>query len=309
MKKFTRATTEAERDSYNRFLSRQVVTPFYYERLMYLRCTMSLKYILSRKNPYLLKAKNISSPDELVRSVVDAFMFSQEETMFGNRLEGFAIHISDMLFGGFKSEFPSADLEFERDGVYYIVGIKSGTNWGNADQISRMKDNFKEARRYLREEAGMDKEIIAVNGCIYGKDASPFKENRTDADKSYYKLAGQDFWEFISGDAELYREIIKPIEREASARDEEFKSAFTGKVNNMVKEFSVIFLDADGQIDWLKIVEYISKRGKTDITFPRALKTDECEKYEAQKKVERQQVKEEKERKKEMKKKMEDVSA
>jgi site-specific DNA-methyltransferase (cytosine-N4-specific) len=290
-------------DYYN-FLAERVVTPFYYERLMYLRCNMSLKYILSRKNPYLLKAKNISSPDELVRSVVDSFMFSQEETMFGNKLEAFAVYVSGKLFGGFKSELPSIDLEFERDGEYFIVGIKSGINWANSDQINRMKDNFKVARKYLSEEKGITKPIVAVNGCIYGKDAKPFKENKTDEDKSYYKFAGQDFWQFVSGDSELYREIIKPIEEEARERDAEFKQTFDGKINNMVKEFSNIFLDADGLIDWLKIVEYISRRGKTEIEFPDVEKTTECREYEVLKKAQAKEAKLEKARKEEMKKKM-----
>ena len=92
-----------------KFLADRVVTPFYYERLMYLRCRMSLPQVFSRKNPYLLKAKNIASPDELVRSVLDAFLSSQEETMFGNRLETFAVHVSERLYGGFKSELPSVD--------------------------------------------------------------------------------------------------------------------------------------------------------------------------------------------------------
>ena len=289
---------------YYNFLAENVVNPFYYERLMYIRCRMSLKYILSRKNPYLLKAKNISSPDELVRSVVDSFMFSQEETMFGNRLEAFAIFVSEKLYGGFKSDLPSIDLEFERDGKYYIVGIKSGINWGNSDQVNRMKDNFKTARRYLTEEKNIGKPIIAVNGCIYGKDAKPFKENKTDDEKSYFKYAGQDFWEFISGDSELYREIIKPIEEKARERDAEFKETFNGKINNMVKEFSNIFLDRAGQIDWIKIVEYISKRGKSEIDFPAAKVTPECKEYEAQKKAERERAKLEKKRKEDFKKKI-----
>ncbi len=294
-------------DYYN-FLAENVVTPFYYERLMYLRCNMSLRYILSRKNPYLLKAKNISSPDELVRSVVDSFMFSQEETMFGNKLESFAVYVSGKLYGGFKSELPSVDLEFERDGKYYIVGIKSGINWANSDQINRMKDNFKAARKYLSEERGITKPIVAVNGCIYGKDAKPFKQNKTDEDKSYCRFAGQDFWEFVSGDSELYREIIKPIEEEARERDAEFKKTFDGKINNMVKEFSIIFLDAAGLIDWVKLVEYISKRGKSEIEFPGVEKTVECKEYEALKKAQREKGKLEKARKEEMKKKMKETS-
>ncbi|HEY0429021.1 MAG TPA: PmeII family type II restriction endonuclease [Pyrinomonadaceae bacterium] len=298
---------EVEKEAYNKFLSKRVVTPFYYERLMYLRCKMSLKYILSRKNPYLLKAKNISSPDELVRSVVDAFMFSQEETMFGNRLEEFAIFVSEKLFDGFKSDLPSVDLEFEREKKYFIVGIKSGTNWGNSDQINRMKDNFKSARKYLLDERKITKEIVAVNGCIYGKDANPFKENGKDKEKSYFKFAGQDFWQFISGDSELYREIIKPIEEEALERDAEFKKTFDGKINNMVKEFSNIFLDAEGQIDWVKIVDYISKRGKSKIEFPVVKKTDECKEYEARKEAEKEELKAEKARKEKMKKKMKEA--
>lgn len=296
-------TSDEQYQDYYRFLAENVVTPFYYERLMYLRCQMSLSKVFSRKNPYLLKAKNITSPDELVRSVVDAFLSSQEETMFGNRLEAFAIYVSSKLYGGFKSELPSVDLEFERNGEYFIVGIKSGTSWGNSDQVNRMKDNFKAARQYLRDGRGITREIIAVNGCIYGKDSKPFKQN-ADPEKSYYKLAGQDFWHFISGDDDLYRAIIKPIAEEARQRDEEFKRTYDGKVNGMVKDFSNIFLDGEGLIDWLKLIDYVSRRGKSDITFTKEKKTEECAEYERRKQEERRRLKEEEQKKAEMKKQM-----
>jgi site-specific DNA-methyltransferase (cytosine-N4-specific) len=44
-----------------------------------------------------------------------------------------------------------------------------------------MLDNFKTARNLLRQR-GVRNEIIAVNGCIYGKDNKPFK-NHEDIDK------------------------------------------------------------------------------------------------------------------------------
>lgn len=295
--------TGAERyQDYYQFLAGNVVTPFYNERLMYLRCFMTLRHVLGSKNPYLLKAKNIASPDVLVRSVVDAFLFAQEETMFGNRLETFAIHVSSRLYGGFKSELPSVDLEFARDGVYYIVGIKSGINWGNSDQVNRMKDNFKAAREYFRER-GETREVVAVNGCIYGKDGRPLKEN-ADPDKTYYKYAGQDFWNFISGDDDMYREIIRPIGEEARTRDAAYQTAYDGKVNGMVKEFSNIFLDDEGQIDWVKLVDYVSRRGKTDIVFPKEAKTPECADYFKRKEAEKKLLKEEKARKEAMRKQM-----
>ena len=256
---------------YYKFLAEHVVTPFYNKRLASLQ-SMALAKILRRKNPYLLKAKNISSPDELVRSIVDAFLSSQEEAIFGNLLEGFAIYVSQKLYGGFKSKRASIDLEFARDGEYFIVGIKSGTNWGNADQIAGMKNNFKAARIALRAEGVKDK-IIAVNGCIYGKDNNPLKDKRRtrvegsrviveeEADKIYCKYAGQDFWRFISGDDALYREIIRPIDAEARERDDTFKKTYNGKINEMALELGNHFLTKDGQIDWLKLVDYVSQRG------------------------------------------------
>lgn len=165
-----------------------------------------------------------------------------------------------------------------------------------------MKDNFKAARNVLRER-GVTKEIVAVNGCIYGKDAKPFKKN-ADAEKSYYKYAGQDFWNFISGDDNLYREIIKPIDEEARTRDEEFKRTYDGKVNGMVKEFSNTFLNDEGLIDWVKLIDYVSKRGKTDIVFSKEKRTDECAEYLKKKAEEKTRQKEEKKKEEEIKRKM-----
>jgi site-specific DNA-methyltransferase (cytosine-N4-specific) len=242
---------------YYDYLAGHVVTPFYNVRLNNLT-ELRLKGVLKRKNPYLLKAKNIELAGDLVKSIIDAFLSSQEETIFGNLLEGFAIYVSKTLYGGFKSELRSVDLEFVRDGVYYIVGIKSGTNWGNSDQLNRMRDNFKTAKLLLRGQG--HSEVVAVNGCIYGKDGRPFKMH-ADPDKQYYKYAGQDFWRFISDDDNLYREIIVPIDKEARQKDEAFKRAYAAKVNEMTQEFTASFMTADNQIDWLSLIDYVSRRG------------------------------------------------
>lgn len=247
-------------DNYQRYyeyLAGHVITPFYENRLNNLN-QLSLRSVLKRKNPYLFKAKNIGLAGELVKSIVDAFLSSQEEGIFGNLMEGFAIYVSKILHNGFKSELKSVDLEFERDDVYYIVGIKSGTNWGNSDQVNKMRDNFKLAKELLRER-GIRQEIVAVNGCIYGKDRVPFKTHQ-DAEKQYYEYAGQDFWNFVSGDDQLYREIIKLIDEEAQQKDETFKRAYAAKINEMTQDFVNEFMTADNQIDWIKLVDYVSKR-------------------------------------------------
>lgn len=110
---------------YYEFLTKHVLEPFYAKRLNTLN-KLTLEGMLHRKNPYLFKAKNIELAGDLVKSVLDAFLSSAEETTFGNLLETFAIYVSSTVDGGFKSKRKSVDLEFQRNGVYYIVGIKSG---------------------------------------------------------------------------------------------------------------------------------------------------------------------------------------
>jgi len=82
----------------------------------------------------------------------------------------------------------------------------------------------------------------------------------TDPDKRYYKYAGQAFWHFVSGDDDLYREIIAPIDKEARRKDETFKKAYAAKVNEMTQDFTNNFMTPDNQIDWFKLTDYVSKR-------------------------------------------------
>src|ERR687895_1478406 len=97
--------TSPYQDFYD-YLAEHVITPFYNIRLEGMQ-SLKLAAILKRKNPYLFKAKNVELAGDLVKGIVDAFLSSQEETVFGNLLEGFAIFISHRLYGGFKSELKS----------------------------------------------------------------------------------------------------------------------------------------------------------------------------------------------------------
>ncbi len=77
--------------------------------------------ILKRKNPYLFKAKNILTAELLVRTLLDAHLSSQEETIFGDFLEGLAIFINEIVYDGRKSAAEGVDLEFDKEGIKYIV--------------------------------------------------------------------------------------------------------------------------------------------------------------------------------------------
>ena len=179
---------------------------FHTKRLKSLE-NLKLEKILKRKNPYLFKARNILTAQDLVKTLIDAHLSSQEETIFGDFLEGLAVFINQKTYNGHKSSAEGIDLEFKKEKIKYIVSIKSGPNWGNSSQIKRMVDNFKKAKRILRT-SNAKMHIIAVNGCCYGRDNKPDKGE-------YQKLCGQKFWTFISGDDLLYTDIIEPLGHKA----------------------------------------------------------------------------------------------
>lgn len=225
---------------------------FHEKRLNSLR-SLELRQILKRKNPYLFRAKNILVAAELVRLLLEAHLSSQEETLFGEFLEGLAIRVCSKTFNGWKSSFPSIDLEFRKDNFHYIVSIKSGPNWGNADQIRKMRENFREASAKIRQQTP-DVEVIAVNGCCYGQEANPEKGD-------YWKLCGQAFWSFISnGEEELYKQIIEPLGFEARERNEAFQQAYAEIINSFTAEFIRDFCNDQGAIDWDKLIEFNSSR-------------------------------------------------
>lgn len=251
------------------YASEYVVAEFYKNRIKKLRGMKLKADILSRKNPYLFKAKNIGTSESFVRYALDAYLSSQEETMFGNLLENFAIYICAQAYGGKKAatnEMKSVDLEFVKDGIYYIVGIKSGIYWGNSDQIGRMKSNFKIAKQKLRAK-GITLPIVAVNGCMYGKDRNPHKVDLADPGMTYYKYCGQDFWEFISGDPAIYITIIHPLDVEAKKREPEFMDVYNTKLEGMAAEFRREFV-VNNKIDWVKLIEFVSKNDGRSTPLP-----------------------------------------
>lgn len=211
---------------------------------------LSLTDVLKRKNPYLFKAKNALTAQEIVKGIVDAHISSAEEGIFGDWLEGLAIFINKQVFGGDKSGIVGVDLEFSYKGNRFIVNIKSGPNWGNSSQISKMVLDFKRAKRTLRT-SGSKLNVVAVNGCCYGKDNNP--------DKGYYfKYCGQAFWDFISGNQGLYIEIIKPLGHKAKQKNAKFLSVYSNLINRFTTEFGNDYCKKSGEIDWNKLVQFNS---------------------------------------------------
>src|SRR6056297_74961 len=212
--------------------------------------SLKLKTVLRRKNPYLFKAKYLLTAEQIIRKLTDAYISSNEEALFGDWLEGLAIFINEKVYGGWKSGITGIDLEFDKDNVRYIVTIKSGPNWGNSGQIAKMKSDFNTAKRTLRtSNSGLI--VSAVNGCCYGRDNNPDKGD-------YFKYCGQYFWEFISGQSNLYKDIIEPLGHKAKEKNEAFLESYAKLINKFTREFAKDFCNESGDINWDKLVEFNS---------------------------------------------------
>lgn len=233
----------------------QNIGGFHKGRLDSLR-KLKLNQILKRKNPYLFKAKNILLAQDLVKLLLDAYLSSQEETIFGNFLEGLAIFVNQRVYNGWKSSTQGIDLEFNKGDIRYIVAIKSGPNWGNSSQIRKMRDDFRKANQTIRT-SNTKLHVIAINGCCYGRNA---KQDKGD----YFKYCGQTFWEFISGNSDLYLKIIEPLGYSAKEKNEVFQKEYAQLVNKFTIEFSKGFV-ANGEINWDALVIFNSSAVKVKL--------------------------------------------
>lgn len=237
-----------DRQSVDEFVNREIAV-FHTTRLAILD-RVNLYDVLRKKNPYLFRAKNILTASELISSMLDARLSSSEEKVFGDFLERLAIFISQQVADGRKSSAKGIDLEFQRENALYLVAIKSGPNWGNSSQYQSLETNFKAAVKVQRQaQSGVV--IQPVLGICYGN--TPRADNGL-----YLRLMGQDFWYFVSGEPDLYLDLIAPIGYLAREHNDQFYEKQAALKNRLTKEFTEVFCFPDGQIDWVKLVGFNS---------------------------------------------------
>ena len=121
-----------------------------------------------------------------------------------------------------------------------------------------MISDFNKAKKTLRT-SNSQLNIVAVNGCCYGRDNHPDKG-------LYFKYCGQSFWEFISGNKKLFLEIIEPLGHQAKEKNDEFLKSYSQMLNKFTKEFTTVFCKDNGEIDWEKLVRFNSETLENEIT-------------------------------------------
>lgn len=211
---------------------------------------INLKTILKKKNPYLFRAKNITVSADLVKNILDAYLYASEEKVFGDFLENLAIFISKETCNGWKSSATGVDLEFVNGDMHYLVSIKSGTNWGNSSQQNQLQRDLQKAFQVLKQSSHTTN-VQPVLGICYGK-------TKTSYLRGYMKVVGQNFWYLISGNENLYIDIVEPLGYRAKEHNESFAENKAALINKFTSEFTKDFCDSEGNIDWKKLVIFNS---------------------------------------------------
>ena len=222
------------------------ISEFHTARIAKLQ-SMNLKEMLSRKNPYMYKAKDIVTAGQLVESLASATMSSAEESIFGNWMEGVAIFVVEKVYGGYKSATEGVDLEFDKEGVHYFVSIKSGPSWSNSTSMKKQKELFVKAVKIFNTSRKAVP-TACIEGCCYGNDNHGYN------DSTHEKYCGEKFWTLISGEPALFVDIVEPLGYKAKEKNEEYKKEYVRMINKFTAEFITNFCNENGDILWDKIV-------------------------------------------------------
>ena len=204
---------------------------------------------LLKKNPYLFKAKHVESASEMINGLLDARLSSSEEELFGKFLEGLAVFVAQQTSNGHKSAARGVDLEFFNKNVHYVVSIKSGTNWGNSSQHSKLAQDLRNAVIRVKQ-ADRLASVESVLGICYGKTRTARHQ------EGYMKVVGQNFWFLVSGSKELYTDVIEPIGYKAKEHNDRFHLEKDMLSNRLIRAFTVEYCLESGAIDWEKLVRY-----------------------------------------------------
>lgn len=202
---------------------------------------ITIDKILGSKNPYLYCVKNVKSPRQFVGSILDAYISSSEETIFGNLFfEPLAIAVS----GGSKAGAEGVDIEIDAAPIRYAIAVKSGTSVFNADSKKRQIENFDKHARLMRQGGLHSSPVI---GYGYGT-----KKGGTGGRVLEY--AGQDFWEYLTGDPDFYTKIVDLMGDSPEVWSGRFEASKAKTLDRLTGEFAEGYVAGDGSIDWHKVL-------------------------------------------------------
>ncbi len=223
----------------------------FYERRIANLSDLRLRDVLKRKNPYLLRALGIENVFELIEELLRQHISASDETIFG---DAFVEPIALAVSGGKKSSAKGVDIEIETETTYKAIAVKSGPNVFNSSQVDQMNRQFAELRKrleqYLRQ---VGRHFDPILGSAYGKRNSSTTEKR-----HYRQLAGQAFWEELTGDPDFYLKIVRLMQDYPREHRRSFEKEWNRAINRFAREMLPEFVNDAGDIDWEKLTAYNS---------------------------------------------------
>jgi hypothetical protein len=211
--------------------------------------TLKLKHTLKRKNPYLYRAIGVQKASEIVEGLLSAYMSSSDEGIFG---DAFFEPLAKYVSGGVVSPSEGVDVSVETETTYKAIAVKSGPSVFNAQSRRRQIDDFKALGNRLRK---LQKHFDPIVGYSYGKKLQRMTENA-----GFRELAGQTFWEEITGDSDFYLKIIRLMQNKPQEHLLTYRQNWDAAINRFTLEFIQDFCDSEGNITWERLVEFNSGR-------------------------------------------------
>jgi len=238
-----------------------LLATLYTKRLAALQ-TLTLGDLL-KKNPYLYRALGVSRPVEFIEQALLARISSSDETIFGNDffepLAFFAAQQAQAEATVSVGAGAGQDFAIETAREYWAVAVKSGTNIFNAQSEKGQSAEFQQLQARLKKLGKMFRPII---GYGYGRKAMPKVASPVE------RLAGQKFWELLTGEADFYLRISRAMESFASEHAHTFKQALMLKQDALLREFMIAFVAPSGHVDWDAVVAYNSSATAPKRTRP-----------------------------------------
>ena len=208
---------------------------------------------LLKKNPYLYRALGLSRPADLIEQLLIARISSSDETIFGNDffepLAVFAAQQSQQAAQVTVGAGAGQDIAIETAREYLAISVKSGTNIFNSQSEKGQSAEFNQLQARLKKLGKMFRPII---GYGYGRKSAPKKASPVE------RLAGQQFWELLTGESEFYLRISRAMEAFANNHATEFGQILDAKLNALLREFMIDFVETTGQIRWDAVVAFSS---------------------------------------------------
>lgn len=229
-------------------LVEELLNNFYKRRIEKIN-GLKLRETLARKNPYLYKATGYENASEIIKEILSAYMSSSDEGIFGDAFfEVLAERVAEgqVLVG----EAEGIDVSRQFENIYEAIAVKSGTNVFNAASRKKQMENFRAIQHRIAKRKLVYQPVI---GYGYGKKDSITTEG-------VKEIAGQVFWEHLTGDSNFYIKIIQLIGDKPQKHLHQYQSAFNSAVNRFTREFTIEFCNVDGSINWEKLVAYNSGR-------------------------------------------------